>query len=146
MDQRQARGVAPFCVVVAAVALITSSCGASSKPTKQLLRSKNPLTSDIYLQIKGPAGAVSKITDAIESAAFTKLKAGAVPRYGEGGAFVPPHVQRNQVCLFAETIQPWDSPQLQPWVGKKITFTAYGTKSDSQLFCRLIRGVLLAAH
>lgn len=124
----------------------SSSCGTSDKPTKQLLRSNNPLTSDLYVQIKGPAGAVSKIANAIETGAFTNIKMGPVPPYGNGGSFVPLRLQRHRICLFAQTIQPADSPQLQRWVGKKITFTVYGNKSSSALYCRLFGGVTLAAH
>jgi hypothetical protein len=132
---------------LAAVTLTASSCGAGEKPTKQLLRSNNPLTSDLYVQIKGPAGAVSKIANAIETGAFTNIKLGPVPPYGQSGSFVPPLLQRHRICLFAQTIQPADSPQLQAWRGKKITFTVYGSRQDSSaLYCRLFGGVGLAAH
>jgi hypothetical protein len=140
------RGVAPLIIVLVAVMLTASSCGASDKPTKQLLRSNNPLTADLYVQIKGPAGAVSKIAHAIETGAFTTIKMGAVPPYGKGGSFVPPPVQSHRICLFAQTIQPVDSPQLQQWWGKKITFTVYGDKGSSMLYCRLFGGVGLGAH
>lgn len=126
--------------------LTASSCGASDKPTKQLLRSNNPLTADLYVQIKGPAGAVSKIANAIETGAFTNIKMGVVPPYGKGGSFVPPPLQRHRICLFAQTIQSADSPQLHPWLGKKITFTVYGNHGSSALYCRLFGGVGLAAH
>lgn len=134
-------------LVLAALMLTASSCGASNKPTKQLLRSDVPLSSDLYVQIKGPAGAVSKIANAIETGAFTKIRAATVPPYGEGGSFVPPRVQRHRVCLFARTIQPVDSPQLQPWRGKKVTFTVFGDKSQgSMLYCGLLEGMLLSAQ
>jgi hypothetical protein len=137
----------PSAVFLAALALTASGCGASEKPTKQLLRSSNPLTSDLYVQIKGPAGAVSKIANAIETGAFTNIKLGPVPPYGHSGSFVPPLLQRHRICLFAQTIQPADSAQLQPWRGKKITFTVYGTKkSSSALYCRLFGGVGLGAQ
>jgi hypothetical protein len=126
--------------------LTTSGCGANDKPTKQLLRSNNPVSSDLYVQIKGPAGAVSKIANAIEAGAFTHIKTGPVPSYGNGGSFVPPRLLRHRVCLFTQTIQPADSPQLQPWLGKKITFTVYGSKSTSMLYCGLLGGATLAAH
>jgi hypothetical protein len=143
----QARGLAPLVQVLAAVMLTTSGCGNSNEPTKQLLRSNIPLTSDLYVQIKGPEGAVSKIANAIETGAFTKIKTGAVPPYGEGGSFVPPRLRQHRVCLFAQTIQPVDSPQLQAWRGKKITFTVYGAKSSSSvIYCRLIGGVIRTAH
>ena len=143
----RARAAAPLAVILAAVTLAASGCGSSDKPTKQLLRSNNPLTSDLYVQIKGPAGAVSKIARAIETGAFTNIKLGPVPPYGKSGSFVPPLLQRHRICLFAQTIQPADSTQLQPWQGKKITFTVYGSKtSSSALYCRLFGGVGLAAH
>jgi hypothetical protein len=134
-------------VSIAALVLIASSCGASNKPQKQLLRSNIPLASGVYVQIKGPAGAVSKIANAIETGAFTKIKTGAVPPYGTGGSFVPLSLRRHRVCLFARTIQPTDSPQLQPWLGKKITFTMYGSKNSySMLYCGLLAKLTLAAH
>lgn len=143
----QARGVAPLVVALTTVTLTASSCGASDKPTKQLLRSNISLTSDLYVQIKGPAGAVSKVASAIESGAFTKIKTGAVPPYGDGGSLVPPPVQRHRVCLYAQTIRPADSPQLQPWLGRKITFTVYGVNRNSTLiYCRLIAAVIRTAH
>jgi hypothetical protein len=144
---RRTSTAAPLVVVLAAITLIGSGCGSSSKPTKQLLRSEVPLTSGLYVQLKGPAGAVNRVANAIESGAFTKVKTGAVPPYGDGGSFVPPRVQQRRVCLFARTIQPTDSPQLQPWRGKKITFTIYGERSSSSiLFCRLIAIGVLPAH
>jgi hypothetical protein len=142
----QVRAFVPLAVTLAALLLTASGCGASDKPTKQLLRSNNPLTSDIYVQIKGPAGAVSKIASAIETGAFTNIKLGPVPPYGKSGSFVPPALQQHRICLFAQTIQPSDSPQLQPWRGKKVTFTVFGKTSSSTLYCRLFGGVGLAAH
>jgi hypothetical protein len=139
------RGVAPLVVVLAAVMLAASGCGAGDKPTKQLLRSNVPLTSGLYVQLKGPAGAVNKIANAIETGAFRRVKAGAVPPYGQGGSFVPPHTQQHRVCLSARTIQPVDSPELQPWLGQKITITVYGN-SGSLLFCDLIRKMVLAGR
>jgi hypothetical protein len=136
---------APLVIIVAAGVLAAPGCGASNKPNKQLLRSTVPLASDLYVQIKGPAGAVSKIVNAMKAGAFTKIKSGRVPAYGAGGSFVPPRVERHRVCLFAHTIQPVDSAQLQPWLGKKITFTVYGN-SSSEFFCGLIGGVFQAAH
>ena len=146
----QARSVAPLALVLAAVVLIGSSCGgASSKPTKELLRSANPLTSDIYVQVRGPAGAVTPIANTIKTGAFSEIKTGPITKYGDGAAFLPPplyhHLHENRICLFAHTIRAWESPTLQPWVGKKITISVYGKKS-SLLFCRLIGGVFLGAH
>jgi hypothetical protein len=107
------------------------------------------LTSDIYVQIRGPAGAVSPIANAIETGAFTKIKTGPITAYGEGSSFLPPrlyhHLHEHRICLFAHTIQAGESPTLQPWVGKKITISVYGHKS-SLLYCRLIAGVFLVAH
>ena len=124
--------------VVLAVMCVASGCGASDKPTKELLRT-DIRGANLYVQIKGPAGAVSKVAKAIEEGAFTKIKTGPVPRYGEGGSFLPPLVRSRPVCLFARTIQSFDDQSLQPWLGKKITFTMYGKKtSASALYCRLI--------
>ena len=136
-------------LALAAVLLPASGCGANGKPTKELLRSANPLTSDIYVQVRGPAGAVSPITHAIETGAFTKIKRGPITTYGDGASFLPPrlyhHLHQHRICLFAHTIQAGESPTLKPWVGKKITISVYGHKS-SMLYCRLITGVFLVAH
>jgi hypothetical protein len=141
------RRFAPCVLALAAIVLTASGCGASDKPTKELLRSANPLTSDIYVQIRGPAGAVSYVAKAIETGAFTSLKTSAFTKY-DNGSFVPPRLHhqlhQHRICLFAHTIQSVDSPKLQAWQGKKITMSVYGKKS-SVLYCRLIGGVFLAA-
>lgn len=131
------------------VILAASGCGASSnKPAAELLRSANPLTSDFYLQIKGPAGAVDEIANKIEAGAFTRKAGAALSKAGDG-SFVPrrlhDRLQGHQICLFVRTIQPWDSPALQEWVGKTITISAYGNKRFL-LWCRLFPRVVLGAH
>lgn len=142
------RYIAPLVLALLAVTLTASGCGASNEPTKtELLRSANPLTSDVYIQIRGPAGAVSYIGNTLQGAAFTP-QTGAVTE-ADNGLFVPPalhdRLQEHRICLFVETIQPWDRPELRPWLGKKITVDVYGNKS-SVLFCRLFGTAVLGAH
>jgi hypothetical protein len=135
-------------LVLGVVTVTASGCGASQKPTKELLRSANPLTADIYVQIRGPAGAVSYIANAIETGAFTSIRTGGFTEYSSGGSFIPPRLHhrlhQQRICLFAHTVQSVDSPKLQPWLGKKITISVYGNKS-SVLYCRLLGGVFLVA-
>jgi hypothetical protein len=118
-----------------AVTVGASSCGDSSRTTRQLLRSENPITSDLYFQIKGPAGAVNYIADRVKSGAFIK--------YSEG-FFVSPRLHhelhQTRVCEYVHTVATTDSPKLQPWLGKKMTIVVYG-KPNYRLFCRLISGV-----
>jgi hypothetical protein len=146
--QPQARRVAQLVLALVVVILAASGCGASNnEPAAELLRSANPLTSDFYLQIKGPAGAVNEIANKIKAGAFTS-KTGTLTKAGNG-SFVPPRLhdrlQEHQICLFVRTIQPWDSPDLQAWVGKTITISAYGNKRFL-LWCRLFPRVVLGAH
>lgn len=144
----QIRVIVPLVLVLLAVMLTASGCGAGNEPTRtELLRSANPLTSDVYIQIRGPAGAVNYLGNTLQGAAFTN-QTGAFTE-ADSGFFVPPalhnRLHEHRICLFVETIQPWDRPEIQPWVGKKITVTVYGNKS-SVLFCRLFGTVVLGAH
>ena len=127
-------------LVLAAVLLASSGCGAGSKPKKEILRSVNPLTSDLYVQVRGPAGAVNYIADAIATGAFT---------HAGSGSFVPPRLHRRlheqRACLFAHTIGSADSPKLQPWLGRKLTISVSGNKSNAALYCRAIAVVFLGA-
>jgi hypothetical protein len=131
----ETRQLAKLALALIAVSLAASSCGDSNRTTREILKSENPLTSDLYFQIKGPAGAVSYITGRVETGAFVK--------YSEG-FFVPrelhDRLHQQRVCDYAHTIVITDSPKLQPWLGKKMTIVVYG-KPDYSLFCRLIGGV-----
>jgi hypothetical protein len=145
----QARRVSALVLALVVVILAGSGCGASNnQPTAELLRSANPVTSDFYLQIKGPAGAVNEIANKIKGGAFTSKAGGPLTKAGNG-SFVPPRLhnrlQEHQICLFVRTIRPWDSPELQAWVGKTITISAYGNKRYL-LWCRLFPRVVLGAH
>jgi hypothetical protein len=138
-------------IALAAVMLTASGCGAGAgnEPTTELLRSANPLTADIYVQIRGPSGAVHEIADAFETGAFAH-ETKAFTKAGVG-FFVPPRLHhrlhQQRICLFTQTIRPWHSPTLQPWVGKKVTIWVYGNKSSARLFyCRLFSTVFLGAH
>lgn len=125
---------------MAALLTVAGCGGADNKPTNELLRSANPLTSDIYVQVRGPTGAVRHVANAMMTGAFTK--------YG-GGFFVPPHLHHRlheqRACLFVHTIEPVDSPGLQAWRGQKITISVSGNRSSAEFYCGAIRDVFLGA-
>ena len=112
------------------VILSASACGGGN-PTAEVLRSANPLTSDVYVRIRGPAGAVSYIVHELMSGSFRKY------RFTEsrGGFFVPPRVQAHRACSFTHTIAPADAPNLQQWRGKKTRIAIYGNKSYAAVYC-----------
>ncbi|HEU5477429.1 MAG TPA: hypothetical protein VFU64_06320 [Gaiellaceae bacterium] len=114
--------------VCATVTLVASACGASSSRTEILrLRSANPLSSNIYVKITGPAGAVDYITQRLTAAAFKKE---------DVGVFVPPSRHPRALCSFTHTIRPTDAPDLQRWRGKKMRIAAYGSAGPLCLVLR----------
>src|SRR5690242_3693048 len=128
-----ARGSRPFVVaaVVTALLLMASACGGVDSRTEVLrLKSANPLTSDLYVRVKGPAGAVNFIEQG--------LVRGALGSKAEG-FFVPPTVRRQKACSFSHTISAFDSPQLQPWRGKELKMTVYGNSIYAETYCRGIQ-------
>jgi hypothetical protein len=118
-------------VVLATVALSASACGGGGGPRAELLRSANPLTSDLYLRIKGPPGAVSQIAEGATTGAFSRYHV---------GAFVPPKVRRHKACSFTHTIDVADAPNLQKWRGKKATLIVYGNSAYATTYCLGIAG------
>jgi hypothetical protein len=120
--------------VLAALLLTASACSSESTKTEVLrLRSANPVTSDLYVRMRGPAGAVNYIAQGLIRGAFSKAA---------GGFFVPPNLHRRKACSFDHTIGYTDSPDLQAWRGKKITIAVYGKSSYAGTYCRGIRAGL----
>lgn len=127
------RASRPFAVaaVLTALLLTASACGSVSTKTEVLrLRSANPVTSDLYVRMRGPAGAVNYIAQGLVRGAFSKAA---------GGFFVPPNLHRQRACSFDHTIDDADSPNLQAWRGRKITIAVYGSSSYAGTYCRGIR-------
>ena len=90
------------------------------------MRSANALTSDLYVQMRGPAGAVDYIAQGLSRGAFSSQAE---------GFFVPPDVRRRDACSLSHTIGYLDAPKLQPWRGKKIRITVYGRSSYAATYC-----------
>lgn len=127
-------------LVLVALLLTTTGCGAANdKPETAVLRSSNPLTSDLYIRISGPAGAVDYIADGMMTGAFIKK---------DGGFFVPPQLHQSldheRVCSINHVVSSTDSPSLQAWRGKRTTIAVYGNKSYAAIYCRGI-GVVFAS-
>jgi hypothetical protein len=123
--------------LVAALCLAICGCGASGKPKREVLKSANVLTGDLYVRVAGPAGVVDYITD--------RLKTGAFATYG-GGVFLPPqirHHRRQKVCSITHTISSADSSSLQAWRGRKARVDVYGSDKGSEaIFCQILPSVL----
>lgn len=130
MTRIRRRRIAVTAAVLAALMLIASACGVSTKVEVLRLRSANPLTSDLYVRLKGPSGAVSYIAKGLVRGAFSR---------DAGGFFVPPTVRRQKACSVSHTIEDVDSPHLQAWRGKKLTITVYGNSSYAATYCQGIR-------
>jgi len=125
------RRFATLASVLTALVLMACGCGGSNTKVEVLrLRSANPLTSDLYVRIRGPAGAVSYIAQGFISGAFSK---------DARGFFVPPNLRRQRACSFSHTIGDADAPNLQAWRGKKMTIAVYGNSSYAATYCQGIR-------
>jgi hypothetical protein len=119
----------PAAVLVAAILTLTG-CG-SSHPRTQVLRSANPLTSDMYIRVTGPGGAVSYVTEKIMSGGLSRY---SLRKEGRKGFFVPPRITDRKICASTHTIRSSDAPALQAWRGRTIEITVYGGKS-SMFYC-----------
>ena len=117
-------------LLIAALPLAICGCG-GSQPRTQVLRSANPLTSDIYLRITGPGGAVSYLAQRLMTGAFSKF---SFTKDRRPGLFLPPRVRDRKLCSSTHTIQWWDSPELQKWRGRKLAISVYG-KKISAIYC-----------
>jgi hypothetical protein len=124
-------------LVAAALALSICGCGAGGKPKREVLRSANLLSADLYLRVSGPAGVVDYIVGRLRASAFDTLGR---------GAFLPPsvrHHRRQKVCSVTRTIAATDSPSLQAWRGRKVRVDVYGdSKGSEAIFCEILPFVL----
>jgi hypothetical protein len=110
-----------------ALVLTAAACGSGGSRTEVVrLRSANALTSDLYVQMRGPAGAVNYIAQGLSRGAFSSQAE---------GFFVPPDVRRQKACSLSHTIGYLDAPKLQAWRGKKIKITVYGKSSYAAAYC-----------
>ena len=112
--------------VLIALLLTASACGTNGRTEVVRLRSANALTSDLYVQMRGPAGAVNYIAQGLSRGAFSSQ---------DEGFFVPPDVRRQKACSLSHTIGYLDAPSLQPWRDKKIRITVYGRSSYAVTYC-----------
>jgi hypothetical protein len=125
--------------VLAALLITASACGSVDSRTEVLrLRSANPLTADLYVQMKGPAGAVDQIAQGLSRGAFSSQAE---------GSFVPPGARSQKACSFSHTIGSFDSPHLQAWRGKQMKITVYGNSSYAATYCQGIQeaGIFLSS-
>jgi len=121
-------------VILASVALALVACG-SSHPRTLVLRSALPATSDIWLRITGPGGAVSYIADHFRSGgAFSRFR---FSESGRRGLFLPPGVRDRKLCASTHIIRQGDAPELQKWRGRTLAITVYGTRV-SAIYCSVL--------
>ncbi|HKO26375.1 MAG TPA: hypothetical protein VJU80_02875 [Solirubrobacteraceae bacterium] len=111
--------------------LVMAGCG-GSHPRTEVLRSANPLTSDIYVRITGPGGAVSYVGRRFMSGGeFSRLRFSKELREGP---FLPPRVRDRKLCSSTHVIRSSDAPALQGWRGRTLEITVYGNKI-SAIYC-----------
>ena len=124
-------------VMVAALLFAMSGCGNGNKPKREVLKSANLLSGDLYVRVAGPTGVVDYVVN--------RLKASAFDTYGHG-AFLPPsvrHHRREKVCSITHSIGDADSSSLQPWRGKRVRVDVYGHNRNSEaIFCQILPLVL----
>jgi len=123
--------------MVAGLVLSVCGCGAGNKPKREVLRSANLLSADLYVRVAGPTGVVDYVV--------SRLKASAFDTFGPG-IFLPPRVRRHRrqkVCSVTRTIASTDSPSLQAWRGRKVRVDVYGDHKGSEtIFCEILPFVL----
>ncbi|HET8557849.1 MAG TPA: hypothetical protein VFL58_11135 [Gaiellaceae bacterium] len=124
-------------VMAAALLVAMSGCGNGNKPKREVLKSANLLSGDLYVRVAGPTGVVDYVVN--------RLKASAFDTYGHG-AFLPPplrHHRREKVCSITHSIGEADSSSLQPWRGKRVRVDVYGrNKTSEAIFCQIVPLVL----
>ena len=123
--------------MVAALLFAMGGCGNGNKPKREVLKSANLLSGDLYVRVAGPTGVVDYVVN--------RLKASAFDTYGHG-AFLPPavrHHRREKVCSIIHSIGETDSSSLQSWRGKKVRVDVYGRNKNSEaIFCQILPLVL----
>lgn len=123
--------------MVAVLLVAVTGCGNGNKPKREVLKSANLLSGDLYVRVAGPTGVVDYVVN--------RLKASAFDTYGHG-AFLPPplrHHRREKVCSITHSIGEADSSSLQPWRGKRVRVDVYGrNKTSEAIFCQILPLVL----
>ena len=123
--------------MVAVLLVAVTGCGNGNKPKREVLKSANLLSGDLYVRVAGPTGVVDYVVN--------RLKASAFDTYGRG-AFLPPpvrHHRREKVCSITHSIGEADSSSLQPWRGKRVRVDVYGrNKTSEAIFCQIVPLVL----
>ena len=125
--------------VLTAMMLSITACG-SSHPRTEVLRSTNSLTSDIYMRITGPGGAVSYIARRFKNSGVFNRYSFRQPPAAEG-VFLPTRIRDRKLCASTHVIRRGDAPELQKWRGRTLAISVYGMKS-SALFCAVLGSVL----
>ena len=124
-------------VIAAALLFAMSGCGNGNQPKREVLKSANLLSGDLYVRVAGPTGVVDYVVN--------RLKASAFDTYGHG-AFLPPivrHHRKQKVCSITHSIGDADSSSLQPWRGKSVRVDVYGSHKNSEvIFCQILPLVL----
>jgi hypothetical protein len=124
-------------LMVAGLLFALSGCGNGNTPKREVLKSANLLSGDLYVRVAGPTGVVDYVV--------SRLKASAFDTYGHG-AFLPPpvrHHRREKVCSITHSIGAADSSSLQPWRGKRVRVDVYGHNKNSEaIFCQILPLVL----
>jgi hypothetical protein len=124
-------------LLLAGLAFATCGCGNGNKPKREVLKSANLLSADLFVRVAGPTGVVDFVV--------SRLKASAFDTFGRG-VFLPPRVRRHrrqEVCSITRTIAGTDSPSLQAWRGKKVRVDVYGDHKGSEaIFCQIVPYVL----
>jgi hypothetical protein len=119
--------IASLAAVLTALLLSVSACGSNGMKTEVLrLKSANPLTSDLYVRMSGPTGAVGVIAKGLITGGFNN---------NAEGSFLPPGSRQQKACSFSHIIDYADAPNLQPWRGRKMTITVYGNRSYAATYC-----------
>jgi hypothetical protein len=136
-SERRTPGRIATVVMVAALLFAMCGCGNGNKPKREVLKSANQLSGDLYVRVAGPTGVVDYVVN--------RLKASAFDTYGQG-PFLPPsvrHHRRDKVCSITHSIGDADSSSLQPWRGKRVRVDVYGhNKSSEAIFCQILPLVL----
>ena len=129
----------PTVVVLLAAGLATAGCG-SIQPRTEVLRSSIPLTSDIYVRITGPGGAVSYVgRQFMTSGTFDRFSFRR--ENSKAGLFLPPRVRGRKLCASTHIISPLDASELQKWRGRTLEVSVYGRKT-STIFCSVLGSAL----